>query len=313
MINYILIIKYSLIFLINLALTRLLLRNLNYYLMDKGIYGIDINKPGKVKVPEEGGVSITISLIFSFSLLWTVFRNDGILLIIITSFLISLIGFIDHYRNIRPYPKFIYCAVIGSLYSFFLISDRTIPPQLLIIEIIILALGYSVLVNSYNLLAGFNGLESGVTVIASISLTIYFFIKGLYPEAGIAFLVVGSYLVFWQLNKYPAKIFIGDSGTLLPASIFFGLGILSKLWLPILFVTAPHLINAAIKFFSTGVSSRSDLKPLIYKDGLLQLPENYYLSLIRLILLKGPMHEKQIVYYIYCIEVIFCSLIFIFL
>lgn len=307
------IVKFSLVLMINLTLTRLLLRNLSYYLMDKGIYGIDINKEEKKKIPEEGGVSIVISLTISFILLWGVFKCDWIWLIILTSILISTVGFIDHFRNIRPYPKFVYCAVIGSLYSFYIINNTQLHIIELIIIIGVIAIGYSVLVNAYNLLAGFNGLESGVTVIISIALSIFFYLKGFTAEAAICVLVGGSYLVFWFLNKYPAKIFIGDSGTLLPLSIFIGLAIITRVWQPIIFIAAPHLINALIKFLSTGVSSRSDLKPLIYRDGKLHLPEKYYMSLIRLILINGPKHEKQIVYYIYIVEIFFCSLIFIFL
>ena len=313
MVTYIQFIRFSLVFIINLALTRLLLRNLNYYLMNRGIYGIDINKEEKIKIPEEGGISIVISLCISFVLIWVVFRSDWIWLLIFTSLLISTLGFIDHFRNIRPYPKFIYCAVIGSSYLFYILNDPAINPKTLIIAIIIIPIGYSVLVNAYNLLAGFNGLESGVTVIISVTMAIFFYSKGFTAEAGVSALVGGSYFVFWFLNKYPAKIFIGDSGTLLPLSIFIGLAIITRMWQPILFISAPHLINAAIKFLSTGVRSRSDLKPLIFEEGKLRLPEKYYMSLIRLILLSGPKHEKQIVYYIYTVEIFFCSLIFIFL
>ena len=142
MVTYIQFIRFSLVFIINLALTRLLLRNLNYYLMNRGIYGIDINKEEKIKIPEEGGISIVISLCISFVLIWVVFRSDWIWLLIFTSLLISTLGFIDHFRNIRPYPKFIYCAVIGSSYLFYILNDPAINPKTLIIAIIIIPIGY---------------------------------------------------------------------------------------------------------------------------------------------------------------------------
>jgi UDP-N-acetylmuramyl pentapeptide phosphotransferase/UDP-N-acetylglucosamine-1-phosphate transferase len=110
------------------------------------------------------------------------------------------------------------------------------------------------------------------------------------------------------MNKYPAKIFIGDTGTLVPASIYLGLAVYSDHLYPVILVLTPHLINIIIKYMSAGVSSRTDHSPLEYKDGLLYLPKNNYLSLIRLYLLSGPKDEKRIVYYVYAIESVFCIL-----
>jgi hypothetical protein len=75
---------------------------------------------------------------------------------------------------------------------------------------------------------------------------------------------------------------------------------------------APHLLNMLIKFFSTGVSSKSDFEPLVYREGTLQLPQKNYWSLIRLYLATGPKSEKSIVYFVLSLEALFCSLLFVF-
>jgi UDP-N-acetylglucosamine--dolichyl-phosphate N-acetylglucosaminephosphotransferase len=296
---------------LNAVLTRILLQNLNYYLMDKEIYGIDINKAHKPKIPEEGGISITISFSFSLVLYWYYFSfaNTGPLLV--TTPIICLLGFVDHFRNIKPYPKFFYTAVIGSVYTIYYIRATSNSLIINLALIVVIGVTYAILVNAYNLLAGFNGLESGVTIIIAASLSLYFFINGHRVEAGVCILLLSGYFVFWLLNKYPAKIFIGDSGTLVPPSVFFGLGLLTGHVLPVIFVMIPHLVNIVIKYISIGVKSRSDLKPLVLKDGLLHFPEQKYYSLIRLFLLNGPKHEKHIVYYVYLIEIIFCAALFI--
>lgn len=295
---------------LNAVLTRILLQNLNYYLMSRGICGIDINKEHRPKIPEEGGISITISFSFSLILYWYYFSfaNTGPLLV--TTPMICLLGFVDHFRNIRPYPKFFYTAVIGSVYTIYYI--RVNPNSLLmnIALIAVIGITYAILVNAYNLLAGFNGLESGVTIIIAAALALYFYKYGHRVEAGVCILLLSGYFVFWLLNKYPAKIFIGDSGTLVPPSVFFGLGLLTGHVLPVIFVMAPHIINIIIKYVSIGVKSRSDLKPLVLKDDLLHFPEQRYYSLIRLFLLNGPKREKHIVYYVYSIEIIFCVALF---
>lgn len=296
---------------LNAVLTRILLQNLNYYLMDKGIYGIDINKAERPKIPEEGGVSITISFALSLVLFWYYFSNQIVAPLLVTTPLICLLGFVDHFRNIKPYPKFFYTAVIGSIYTIYYI--RMVPNSLLmnLLLIILIGVSYAILVNAYNLLAGFNGLESGITIIIGSSLALFFYLMGDHAEAAVSILLVSGYTVFWTLNKYPAKIFIGDSGTLVPPSVFFGLGLLTGHVLPVIFVMSPHLINIVIKYFSIGVKSRSDLKPLVLKEGLLHFPEQKYYSLIRLFLLNGPKHERHIVYFVYAIEIVFCALLFV--
>jgi UDP-N-acetylglucosamine--dolichyl-phosphate N-acetylglucosaminephosphotransferase len=294
---------------VNAILTRMLLRNLSYYLMSLGVSGIDVNKPHRPRIPEEGGVAIGFSFIFSLALYGYIFNIDWVVIIITTTFLISFIGFIDHFRNIKPYPKFVYCAVVGSFYSIYYLQSTPEGIMASVIFVVIISLSYSVLVNAFNLLAGFNGLESGLAVLSSLTLAIYFYLENEPLVAGVALLLFVGFLVFWQLNKYPAQIFLGDSGSLIPASVFWGLAAITQDWLPILIVMAPHLLNALIKFASTGVSSRSDHKPLVYKNGLLYLPEKNYWSLIRLYLLTGPKHEKQIVYYVYAVELFFCILL----
>ncbi|MFA5404092.1 MAG: hypothetical protein WC358_04080 [Ignavibacteria bacterium] len=304
------IIVFIILVMINGVLTRILLQNLNYYLMDKGIYGIDINKSHLPKLPEEGGLSITISFVFSLILFWYYFSFENIAPLLITTPLICLLGFVDHFRNIKPYPKFFYTAVIGSVFSIYYI--RMMPSSFVysIMLVLVISISYAVLVNAYNLLAGFNGLESGVTMISGFALSIFFYYNGHRAEAGICYLLLSGYSVFWLFNKYPAKIFIGDTGTLVPPSVFFGLGLLTGHILPVVFVMIPHILNIVIKYISIGVKSRSDLKPLILKDGLLHFPEQKYYSLIRLFLLNGPKHEKHIVYYVYVIEIIFCISLF---
>lgn len=297
---------------VNATVTRILLKSLSGWLMDKGVYGYDVNKPDKTRVPEESGVSIAIALVFTLTLYGYFLSIRWIGLLVATTILISLIGFVDRLRNIRPIPKFAYCAVVGSVYSISFLQDPAMPVHHAILFLLAASLVYAVLVNSFNMLAGFNGLEAGLTVISSMTLALFFGLKHQYEAAGVALLLMTGFLVFWPLNRYPARLFLGDSGSLLPASIFFGLALITRQWIPILFIMAPHLVNTTIKFFSTGISSKTDYDPLVYRDGRLHLPARNYWSLIRLYLRTGPKSETSIVYFVYGLEVICCSLLFIF-
>ncbi len=48
---------FLIILVVNAIVTRILLQSLSGWLMDSGVYGYDVNKPEKTRVPEEGGVS----------------------------------------------------------------------------------------------------------------------------------------------------------------------------------------------------------------------------------------------------------------
>ena len=73
---------------------------------------------------------------------------------------------------------------------------------------------YTVIVNAINLIDGVDGLAGGIGVIAAISMGIWFQLAGAIEHAVLAFALAGSLLGFLVYNFSPAKIFMGDSGSL---------------------------------------------------------------------------------------------------
>ncbi len=70
-----------------------------------------------------------------------------------------------------------------------------------------------VVINSYNLIDGIDGLAGGIGVIASLSMGAWFWWVGIIPEAVAAFVLAGSLLAFLWYNFEPASIFMGDTGS----------------------------------------------------------------------------------------------------
>ena len=70
----------------------------------------------------------------------------------------------------------------------------------------------SICSNLTNMLAGLNGIESGLGVISMTSLTISCIILGKYDVAIISMSMLGTLIAFLYYNKYPAKVFPGDTG-----------------------------------------------------------------------------------------------------
>lgn len=72
-----------------------------------------------------------------------------------------------------------------------------------------------VIVNSYNLIDGVDGLAATVGIITTSVFGVYFFQAGELPYALLAFITTGSLLGFLIFNHAPARIFMGDTGSLL--------------------------------------------------------------------------------------------------
>jgi len=76
-----------------------------------------------------------------------------------------------------------------------------------------------VVINSFNLIDGIDGLAGSLGLISTVIFGIYFLNVNMLPYAVIAFSLAGSLLAFLIFNFQPAKIFMGDTGSLLVGTI----------------------------------------------------------------------------------------------
>lgn len=71
-----------------------------------------------------------------------------------------------------------------------------------------------ILTNSFNLIDGTDGLAGSLSTISFLVLGVWFYLVGLHAYSVIAFTLVGGILSFLVFNWHPAKIFMGDTGSL---------------------------------------------------------------------------------------------------
>ena len=182
------------------------------------------------------------------------------------------------------------------------------PPNVGIVYLICIPIAISIGSNLTNMLAGLNGIESGLGIIALTSLTISCIILGKYDVTIISMSMLGALIAFLYFNKYPAKIFPGDTGTLIIGATIVSIAFIGRVKLIALIVLLPNIIDAALKFYSAGVMERQQFKPTqVDENGNLVRPEVGFKSLIRLVLRK-PIPEKQAVKIIWAIGIV-CGLI----
>ena len=153
------------------------------------------------------------------------FTQDGIITKLIGFFIglviLGITCFVDDVKGIKPIVKLAgqILAAIAVVKSGLLIDNFTIPfkeNNLVLNEVFsyILTIGWIVgITNAINLIDGLDGLSSGITLIACISLLIIFSLNES-PLIAIVLItaLAGAIVGFLPYNFNPAKTFIGDVG-----------------------------------------------------------------------------------------------------
>jgi len=170
-------------------------------------------------VPKLGGVAIFIS--FATVVLLTQPHSLVLWNILGASLIYLLIGVADDAYHITPWSKLlgqfagavllvsggIEIAQVGNPFTGALVSLGVISSLVTVLWIV----GIS---NTVNISDGVDGLVSGVTVISSLILAILSYKTGHHEAAELALIFCGAVSAFWIYNFHPAKIFLGDSGSL---------------------------------------------------------------------------------------------------
>ena len=205
------------------ALTYAAIPSIIHIAIDKNLVDVPGNRTSHTQLtPSLGGIGIFAGMIFSI-VLWTPFSVFGDLQYIIGAFIIIfLIGAKDDISPMSPGRKMlgqllastilVYKANI-RLTSFYGIFGVYELPEYVSIAISIFTI--LVIINSFNLIDGINGLSGGIASLISFSLGSWFFAIDSMGLAIIAFSLLGATLAFLRYNVTPAKIFMGDTGSLL--------------------------------------------------------------------------------------------------
>ena len=82
---------------------------------------------------------------------------------------------------------------------------------------------YIVVVNAWNLIDGIDGLAGGYSVIAMLAFSAWFVMTGQYDQAILSLTLVGATLGFLIFNFAPARIFLGDCGSLVLGVVGYAL------------------------------------------------------------------------------------------
>lgn len=301
-----------------------------------GLVWEDMNKPGPPKkVAGSGGIVVVIAFIigvFYYVAVRTFVIKDldsinlYIFALLSVVLILSIVGIIDDllgWKNkglsrrtrillafVAAIPLVVINAGTSTMNLPFLGSiDFGIFYPLLLIPI-----GIAGATTTYNLLAGYNGLEAGQGILILGFFSYVAYISGFAWLALIGLTMVFALLGFWFYNKYPAKVFPGDSLTWTIGALIAGMAILGHFQKIAIFVFIPYIIETGLKLRGK-LEKQSFAKP--NKDGSLELPykkiyglEHLAIYILKKIKPSKKVYENDVVYLIHGFQIFIIILAF---
>ena len=284
----------------------------------------DMHKLEYKHIVESGGLVVMLGFIlglFVYIALRTFYFKDidinlQIMALSSTVILVALVGFVDdilgwkiglrQYQKpiltlIAAFPIMVVNAGHSSMYLPFLgVIQFGYWYPLLIIPIAIVGAA-----NAFNLIAGYNGLETGLGIIILSTLGYVGLITGMDWQALICFIAVAALIAFYFFNKFPAIIFPGDALTYFVGALIAVIAIFGDLEKVALFLFIPY-------FFEFFLKMRGKLQKQSYAklnpDGTLDVPYRRFYGLEHLTIwllkrCKGKVYEVDVVYFLYTMEI----------
>ncbi|HEY9577092.1 MAG TPA: phospho-N-acetylmuramoyl-pentapeptide-transferase [Pseudobacillus sp.] len=232
----------------------------------------------KSGTPTMGGLVFLLAIIITVLFMTQIYADIGTetVLLLLVTIGFGLLGFLDDFikvvmkRNLGLTSKQKLAGQIVISVLFYIIytknnlsTELTIPLTdisfdagiLYAVFIIFWLVGFS---NAVNLTDGLDGLVSGTAAIAFGAFAVLAWNQGLDETAIFAFAVVGAVLGFLVFNANPAKVFMGDTGSLALGGAIAAISILTKFEFLLLIIGAVFVaetlsvIIQVISFKTTG-------------------------------------------------------------
>ncbi|MCU0342728.1 MAG: undecaprenyl/decaprenyl-phosphate alpha-N-acetylglucosaminyl 1-phosphate transferase [Ignavibacterium sp.] len=200
------------------------------YLIKKDIVDIPGGEERRIHtepIPRMGGIIIfAVIIVITFSFYQDIYSKK---FFIAGALVLFALGAADDYKSVKWYVKFLVQSISAILlmlsinaHNFTVISfiEFTLYPGLNYIILFILILG---ILNSFNLLDGLDGLVTGISLVIAAMCFLLSLAEPFSFLPVLAAATIGTTLGFLKFNANPARIFLGDSGSLILGYIVTGL------------------------------------------------------------------------------------------
>lgn len=210
----------------------------------------DERKAQTSPVPYLGGVAIVLAFAVTVLVAGTVTRPPselGALAAVLgVGLLLALTGLLDDLRGLSPYLR-LAVEIAAGVVVYMTDPGITFPgPQWL--DLLVTVLWVVGVTNAFNLLDNMDGLAAGVATLAGLAFCVIAGVNGQFFVASLSAAVAGCASGFLRHNFYPAKIYMGDAGSLFLGFLLAFLAIRLKL------VEAPPAVALFVPVLVLGVA-----------------------------------------------------------
>jgi len=176
----------------------------------------------RAPVPLMGGAAIYIAFIAALALWGERSYVNEVVGIFVGATLVSLVGALDDSRGVGSYFKLLFQVVAACILVFSGVQVRLFDGFLDIVLTLFWVVGVT---NAFNLLDNMDGLSSGVATISAAFFTLLAAMSDQYLVGTLAAALCGACIGFLVYNWNPARVFMGDTGSLFIGFLLAAVGI----------------------------------------------------------------------------------------
>jgi len=277
----------------------------------------DVHKPGNPQVPCLGGLVVIAGLVPAYiggALMFGVDRYS-ITIFPLIILLIGMIGLVDYLIDPKQRTKVLLCLAAGLPLALTFSGDTNIYTPIITLKLgllyyVAIPLIIAAAANLANMLAGYNGLEAGLGSMTATTMLASAVLMRQWGSAVMMASLLGALAAFLPYNRYPARIFLSDVGTLSIGAVVAVAAITGKMEVPLLICMIPHIVDffmkMSVRFGGRRIYGDSRLNP----DCTLNPPP--YPSLPHVFLRRKRLDEPGLVKVMLLLEGVFCVIALLF-
>lgn len=298
-------------FLVPLIVTTVSMPYFIRKLTENNVVAKDVYKKGTPTIADRGGTAILLIAMLSLSMnsLFFKFTSTNYVVMIVIA-LFGLFGVLDDMVNIGRTSKFLimyYCSYpliqyathtaftlpnIGNFELGILYLQFIVPTYVLVAS------------NLVNMHSGYNGLASGLSIIVLISLIIKSVLIHDVENIISVVAITGATLGFYFYERYPAKIFWGNVGSLTVGAAIGAIIVIQGFIISGFIMLIPHTVNFLMYVYWKFKKYPAVKFGKIREDGTLDVPNN--LTLKWVLPYYYRLTEKQATYAMFLLTSVFC-------
>lgn len=176
-------------------------------------------------VPYLGGLAVYVSFVLTMALVFDF--DQRVLGLLLAGTILVLLGLIDDFGVLGVWPKFLGqgFATLVLIKSGIAINIGALPAWANLALTVLWLVGMT---NAFNIIDIMDGLASGTAVIACGFLLVVAMLNGQAPIVLMTATLMGSLCGFLRYNAHPARIFMGDTGSLFVGMMLGALAMIGK-------------------------------------------------------------------------------------